>query len=189
MLRCCCSLVAHSCRRLLRAARERDWLQLNGVWRCDWAQDAPRPARAAWARGSCVEQQQRTRDAQKRRTLSVQLFVVGGVFRRRDGHVARGPSNTMANASAATSAVEMAQTAKMEAVVSHRSGETEDTTIADLAVATNSGQIKTGSVSRTDRVAKYNQLLRIEEELGECGYYAGQSHPTVQQKRKGKHQE
>ena len=60
-------------------------------------------------------------------------------------------------------------------VVSHRSGETEDTTIADLAVATNAGQIKTGSASRTDRVAKYNQLLRIEEELGARGRYAGRS--------------
>jgi enolase len=58
-------------------------------------------------------------------------------------------------------------------VVSHRSGETEDTTIADLAVATNAGQIKTGSLSRTDRVAKYNQLLRIEEELGADATYPG----------------
>ena len=76
-------------------------------------------------------------------------------------------------------AIEMAQAAQMRVVVSHRSGETEDTTIADLAVATNSGQIKTGSVSRTDRVAKYNQLLRIEEELGMCGSYAGQEDPAV----------
>ena len=76
-------------------------------------------------------------------------------------------------------AVEMAQTAQMRAVISHRSGETEDTTIADLAVATNSGQIKTGSVSRTDRVAKYNQLLRIEEELGMCGHYAGEENSAV----------
>ena len=59
------------------------------------------------------------------------------------------------------------------AVISHRSGETEDTTIADLAVATNSGQIKTGSASRTDRVAKYNQLLRIEEELGGAARFLG----------------
>jgi enolase len=58
-------------------------------------------------------------------------------------------------------------------VISHRSGETEDTTIADLAVATNVGQIKTGAPSRTDRVAKYNQLLRIEEELGEAAQYPG----------------
>ena len=57
------------------------------------------------------------------------------------------------------------------AVVSHRSGETEDTTIADIAVATNAGQIKTGSLSRTDRIAKYNQLLRIEEELGTQATY------------------
>ena len=60
-------------------------------------------------------------------------------------------------------------------VISHRSGETEDTTIADLAVATASGQIKTGSLSRTDRTAKYNQLLRIEEELGQKAEYAGKS--------------
>ena len=59
--------------------------------------------------------------------------------------------------------------------MSHRSGETEDTTIADLAVATNAGQIKTGSASRSDRVAKYNQLLRIEEELGPMGKYAGRA--------------
>jgi enolase len=58
-------------------------------------------------------------------------------------------------------------------VVSHRSGETEDTTVADLAVATNAGQIKTGAPSRTDRVAKYNQLLRIEEELGDRAAYPG----------------
>ena len=76
-------------------------------------------------------------------------------------------------------AIEMAQAAQMRVVVSHRSGETEDTTIADLAVATNSGQIKTGSVSRTDRVAKYNQLLRIEEELGMCGHYAGEENSAV----------
>ena len=58
-------------------------------------------------------------------------------------------------------------------MISHRSGETEDSTIADLAVAMNSGQIKTGSASRSDRMAKYNQLLRIEEELGENAIYAG----------------
>lgn len=70
-------------------------------------------------------------------------------------------------------AIKMAQDAGMTAVTSHRSGETEDVTIADIAVATNSGQIKTGAPSRTDRVAKYNQLLRIEEELGESAKYAG----------------
>lgn len=68
-------------------------------------------------------------------------------------------------------AIKMAQNAKYGVVVSHRSGETEDTTIADLAVATNAGQIKTGSMSRTDRMAKYNQLIRIEEELGNKAKY------------------
>lgn len=70
-------------------------------------------------------------------------------------------------------AIEMAKRAGYTAVVSHRSGETDDTTIADLAVATNAGQIKTGAPSRTDRVAKYNQLLRIEEELGSLARYQG----------------
>ena len=70
-------------------------------------------------------------------------------------------------------AVEMAHKAGYRAVMSHRSGETEDATIADLAVATNCGQIKTGSLARSDRLAKYNQLLRIEEELGEQALYAG----------------
>ncbi|MBN2504627.1 MAG: phosphopyruvate hydratase [Bacilli bacterium] len=70
-------------------------------------------------------------------------------------------------------AIEMAKRAGYTAVVSHRSGETEDTTIADIVVATNAGQIKTGSLSRTDRIAKYNQLLRIEEELGEVAEYLG----------------
>jgi enolase 1/2/3 len=72
-------------------------------------------------------------------------------------------------------AVLMAQKAGYGVIISHRSGETEDTTIADLAVATSAGQIKTGSASRTDRVAKYNQLLRIEEELGAHGHYAGRA--------------
>ena len=63
----------------------------------------------------------------------------------------------------------------MTAVVSHRSGETEDTTIADLVVGLNAGQIKTGAPSRTDRVCKYNQLLRIEEELGSVAQYAGKN--------------
>ena len=70
-------------------------------------------------------------------------------------------------------AIEMAKRAGYTAVISHRSGETEDTTIADLAVATNAGQIKTGAPSRTDRVAKYNQLLRIEENLDDVAKYSG----------------
>ncbi|WP_166984268.1 phosphopyruvate hydratase [Paramicrobacterium fandaimingii] len=72
-------------------------------------------------------------------------------------------------------AVSLAQTSGYTAILSHRSGETEDTTIADLAVATNAGQIKTGAPARSERVAKYNQLLRIEEELGEAAVYAGRS--------------
>lgn len=71
-------------------------------------------------------------------------------------------------------AIEMAKTAGYSCVISHRSGETEDTTIADIAVATNCGQIKTGSLSRTDRIAKYNRLLRIEEELGEMARFMGE---------------
>jgi enolase len=71
--------------------------------------------------------------------------------------------------------VDMAHRAGYTAVISHRSGETEDATIADLAVATNCGQIKTGSLSRSERTAKYNQLLRIEEELGPAAVYAGAS--------------
>ena len=69
--------------------------------------------------------------------------------------------------------IQTAQKAGYGVVLSHRSGETEDTTIADLAVATNAGQIKTGSASRSDRIAKYNQLIRIEEELGDSAVFAG----------------
>ncbi|MFD2617771.1 phosphopyruvate hydratase [Terrilactibacillus laevilacticus] len=72
-------------------------------------------------------------------------------------------------------AIEMAKRAGYTAIVSHRSGETEDTTLADIAVATNAGQLKTGAPSRTDRVAKYNQLIRIADELGEQGKYAGKT--------------
>ncbi|HNT06511.1 MAG TPA: phosphopyruvate hydratase, partial [Anaerolineae bacterium] len=72
-------------------------------------------------------------------------------------------------------AVEMAKKAAWTAIISHRSGETEDTTIADLSVALNAGQIKTGAPCRSERVAKYNQLLRIEEELGESAVYPGLS--------------
>ena len=73
-------------------------------------------------------------------------------------------------------AIELARENRYTAVISHRSGETEDSTIADLAVATNAGQIKTGSLSRTDRIAKYNQLLRIEEMLGKDAVYGGKMH-------------
>ncbi len=83
--------------------------------------------------------------------------------------------NQIGTVSETLEAMTMARNANYARIVSHRSGETEDVTIADLAVATNAGQIKTGSASRTDRVAKYNQLLRIEESLGSSGRYAGRS--------------
>jgi enolase len=83
--------------------------------------------------------------------------------------------NQIGTVSETLDAMAMARDAGYRSVISHRSGETEDTTIADLAVATSAGQIKTGSASRTDRIAKYNQLLRIEEELGSHGRFAGRS--------------
>ena len=81
--------------------------------------------------------------------------------------------NQIGTLSETLDAVDMAHRAGYTAVMSHRSGETEDSTIADLAVATNCGQIKTGSLARSDRLAKYNQLLRIEEMLGDQGAYYG----------------
>jgi len=83
--------------------------------------------------------------------------------------------NQIGTLSETLEAVSMAQRARYTAVMSHRSGETEDATIADLAVATNCGQIKTGSLARSDRLAKYNQLIRIEEQLGDAARYAGRS--------------
>jgi enolase len=81
--------------------------------------------------------------------------------------------NQIGTISETLDAIELARRNGYTAVISHRSGETEDTFIADLAVATNAGQIKTGSASRTDRIAKYNQLLRIEEELGQTAQFLG----------------
>jgi enolase len=96
--------------------------------------------------------------------------------------IARGTANSIlckvnqiGTLSETLAAIEMAKRARYTAVVSHRSGETEDTTIAHIAVATNAGQIKTGAPARTDRVAKYNELLRIEESLGSVGVYPGMS--------------
>ncbi|MFZ0572476.1 MAG: phosphopyruvate hydratase [Rhodomicrobium sp.] len=83
--------------------------------------------------------------------------------------------NQIGSLSETLDTVDMAHRAAFKAVISHRSGETEDSTIADIAVATNAGQIKTGSMSRSDRIAKYNQLIRIEEELGDIAVYAGRS--------------
>jgi len=108
------------------------------------------------------------------------LFVTNPA-RLRDG-IGRGLANSLlvkvnqiGTLSETLEAVSAAQRAGYTAVISHRSGETEDTTIADLAVATNCGQIKTGSLARSDRLAKYNQLIRIEEELGSAAAYAGRS--------------
>ena len=81
--------------------------------------------------------------------------------------------NQIGTLSETIAAINMAQNAGYTCVMSHRSGETEDNTIADLAVALNCGQIKTGFASRSDRMAKYNQLLRIEEELGDTAYFPG----------------
>jgi enolase len=83
--------------------------------------------------------------------------------------------NQIGTVSETLDAIAMARQANYTTIISHRSGETEDTTIADLAVGTSAGQIKTGSASRSDRIAKYNQLLRIEEELGSAAKYAGRS--------------
>jgi len=125
--------------------------------------------------------------AQLTRALGGKAQLVGDdVFvtnpkRLRDG-IARGVGNALlvkvnqiGTLSETLEAVEIAQRAGWGTVFSHRSGETEDTTIADLAVATNCGQIKTGSLSRSDRLAKYNQLIRIEEQLGGSAFYAGRS--------------
>ncbi|HEY0792156.1 MAG TPA: phosphopyruvate hydratase [Chthoniobacterales bacterium] len=106
------------------------------------------------------------------------LFVTNVQFLRKGIDAGVGNSilvkvNQIGSLTETFDAIEMAKEHRYTAVISHRSGETEDTTIADIAVATNAGQIKTGSLSRTDRVAKYNQLLRIEEELGDNAQYGG----------------
>ena len=106
------------------------------------------------------------------------LFVTNTQILKRgiDEHVANSiliKLNQIGTVTETLDAIAMASKAGYTSIISHRSGETEDTTIADLAVATGAGQIKTGSASRSDRVAKYNQLLRIEEELGSTGRYAG----------------
>ena len=121
----------------------------------------------------------------KTEKLGNRLQIVGDdLFVTNTKRLERGIKNDTANAilvkvnqigtlTETLNAIEMAQKAGYTAIISHRSGETEDTTIADIAVATNAGQIKTGAPSRTDRVAKYNQLLRIEDELGDLAQYKG----------------
>ncbi|MBV9633685.1 MAG: phosphopyruvate hydratase, partial [Methylobacteriaceae bacterium] len=114
----------------------------------------------------------------KRQLVGDDLFVTN-VTRLEEG-VMRGVANSIlvkvnqiGSLTETLAAVDMAHRAGYTAVMSHRSGETEDSTIADLSVATNCGQIKTGSLARSDRLAKYNQLMRIEEELGKDARYAG----------------
>ncbi|RMF56970.1 MAG: phosphopyruvate hydratase [Calditrichaeota bacterium] len=125
------------------------------------------------------------------KTLTAELggriqLVGDDVFVTNTGRLRRGIESGVANSilikvnqigtlTETLDAIEMAKTAGYTCVISHRSGETEDTTIADIAVATNVGQIKTGSASRTDRIAKYNQLLRIEEMLAEAAFYPGKA--------------
>jgi len=106
------------------------------------------------------------------------LFVTNTEFLRRgiDSGVANSilvKVNQIGSLTETLNAMAMAVKAGYTTVISHRSGETEDSTIADIAVATNAGQIKTGSASRTDRIAKYNQLIRIEEQLGDSAIYPG----------------
>jgi enolase len=125
--------------------------------------------------------------AQLTRTLGSRVQIVGDdLFVTNPGRLRRGIAQSCANAilvkvnqigtlSETLEAVEVAHRAGYRAVMSHRSGETEDSTIADLAVATNCGQIKTGSLSRSDRTAKYNQLMRIEEGLGKAALFAGRT--------------
>jgi enolase len=108
------------------------------------------------------------------------LFVTNVEFLRRGiaegvGNAILVKVNQIGTLTETLDVIELARSAGYATVISHRSGETEDTTIADLAVAVNAGQIKTGAPSRTDRVAKYNQLLRIEEELGEAAVYPGRA--------------
>jgi len=123
--------------------------------------------------------------AQLTSALGERVQLVGDdIFVTNTQRLARGIENDVANAiliklnqigtlTETLETIEMARANGYQSVISHRSGETEDTFIADLAVATGVGQIKTGSASRTDRVAKYNQLLRIEEELGDLAEYPG----------------
>ena len=100
----------------------------------------------------------------KRLTMGLELGIANSILIK---------VNQIGTLSETLDAVDLAHRNAYTCVMSHRSGETEDSTIADLAVATNCGQIKTGSLARSDRLAKYNQLLRIEEELGDQAIYAG----------------
>ena len=117
---------------------------------------------------------------QRTQIVGDDLFVTNTELLQKgiDQHIANAiliKPNQIGTLTETLAAIELAKKSHYNTIISHRSGETEDSTIADLAVATNAGQIKTGSLCRTDRVAKYNQLLRIEEQLGQQAKYAGQS--------------
>ena len=128
--------------------------------------------------GSAVDEQQGSARLDLRPGQRFRMSVQAAYLRRRmDGidQSASGATLDRTNLTETIDAVTMAHRAGFSSMMSHRSGETEDTTIADLSVATNAGQIKTGSASRTDRIAKYNQLLRIEQMLGIQAVYPGLS--------------
>ena len=132
--------------------------------------------------GTAWKAADRTRSVTRCKLVGDDLFVTNvrtiaqrGIDRRHRQFSILIKVNQIGTLSETLDAVETAHKAAYTAVMSHRSGETEDSTIADLAVATNCGQIKTGSLARSDRLAKYNQLIRIEEELGPQAVYAGRS--------------
>ena len=122
-----------------------------------------------------TERARRPLPARRRRPLRHQPRAPAARDRGRGRQLDPVKVNQIGTLTETLEAIAIARDAGYSAVISHRSGETEDTTIADLAVATGAGQIKTGAPSRSDRVAKYNQLLRIEEELGESATYPGLS--------------
>ena len=147
---------------------------------CDWARDYPIASiEDGVAESDWEGWKQLTRElGDKVQLVGDDVFVTNPEILRRGieekvGNALLVKVNQIGTLTETLTAMELARNANYACVVSHRSGETEDVTIADLAVATNAGQIKTGSASRTDRVAKYNQLLRIEQALGTSGRYAG----------------
>ena len=148
-----------------------------------WCRQVPDhlASRTAWPRatgtaGSCSP----TGSAAKVQLVGDDLFVTNTKILKEgiDKSVANSiliKINQIGTLTETFAAIEMAKRAGYTSVISHRSGETEDSTIADIAVGTNAGQIKTGSLSRSDRIAKYNQLLRIEEDLGDVAAYPGRA--------------
>ncbi len=128
-----------------------------------------RRQRSSWSAMTCSSPTPRVSNAASKRALPIRFSI---------------KVNQIGTLTETLEAMQMAAAADYTAMVSHRSGETEDPFIADLAVATNAGQIKTGSASRTDRIAKYNQLLRIEEKLGAAAQFAGKKRLSRQRSSK-----